>query len=66
MSCFSPDMRRASWAAIFVAAFVELVYSLCTVGLGSIVSLLMRCSVGQSMGERVAKIKLVKEVTVVL
>jgi len=48
---------------VLLAIAAETLYVGATLGLGALVSLAMRCAGGQSLGERAAGIRLVREVT---
>ncbi len=54
---------RASFRSVLLAIAAETLYVGATLGLGALVSLAMRCAGGQSLGERAAGIRLVREVT---
>ncbi len=56
-------LGRAPFGAVLMAAVVESLYIVATLGLGCIVSFAMRCATGQSLGEKAAGIRLVREVT---
>ena len=55
--------HRAPFHSVLLAAVAETLYVVATLGLGALVSLAMRCAGGQSLGERAAGIRLVREVT---
>ena len=59
----APVACRARRRAVLLAWAVEISYCVATAGLGVLMSLALRWRSGQTLGERVAGIQLVKETT---